>query len=644
MRARHGLRRRLMLMAAGVVGVLLVVEGLAWTSLGRLERSLGEVQAETLADVRRVLTLAESASSLATFAQGVAEIRDREALRVAERALEGRLEEFTALAAALPMPTGRPALPVPQPAIVRLADRLDGILRHLFMVTSEAIEAAGGRVVGEGAAADPRQRYLLAATLVAATEMSGLVKDYASLVERSDTERAEVLAANLRLGKMAAGLLGILVLVVALGFANAFLRGVVADLLGIAEAMRRLAAGDVSAHAPGAGRADEIGALARAFVVFKIQAREREEIERRLRHSERLEAVGRLTGGIAHDFNNLLTAVTTNVQLIHDGADLGSPARARALRALAAAEKGAAMVRHLLAFGRRQMLAPVATDVVALTNALADLVETSLGAGVTLVTRHAESDGTLVALVDPGQLETALINLAFNARDAIATRGTIVLATGRAPDGLVRIEVIDDGSGMDEVTLARIFEPFFTTKPAGAGSGLGLSMVYGFVRQSGGRIEVVSRRREGTVVTVDLPRADGPIEIAVEPPAPRIARPVVPQGLDILVVEDEAGVRNTIVDLLGTLGHRVRAAASGAEALRLFAEAPRVDLLLTDLALQNGMDGVELATTLRAMRPDLPVVIATGYAGAAAIDLPLLMKPFGPEDLEAAIARALAGG
>jgi signal transduction histidine kinase len=421
------------------------------------------------------------------------------------------------------------------------------------------------------------------------------------------------------------------------------LRGVVADLTGIAEAMRRLAGGDTAVTAPGGRRPDEIGALARAFEVFKIQARERQEIEGRLRRAERLEAIGRLTGGIAHDFNNLLTAVSTNVQLIHDGADLGSPTRARALRALAAAENGAAMVSHLLAFGRRQLLAPVATDVEALTASLIDLVEASLGAGITLTTRRAATagEGVLAALVDPGQLETALINLIFNARDAVGPRGRIVLASGRAPDGMVRLEVIDDGAGMDEATLARIFEPFFTTKAAGTGTGLGLSMVYGFVRQSGGRIEVASRPGEGTVVTVDLPAAGEAMAPTVPDDAPEPPPSAPARRLRLLVVEDEARVRNSLVDLLETLGHASVAVASGGEAAARFAADPDFDLLLTDLALQSGMDGAELAQTLRDIRPDLPVLVATGYVGDAAFDLPVLPKPFHREDLAAAIARVV---
>lgn len=646
MKVKGGLRRRLMLMAAGVVGGILIAEGFAWVALDRLDRSLERLLVDSLADVRRVLTLAESASGLSTFAQGIAEIRDRDALAVAERALDGRLEDFAALAAALPRDLGRPALPTLEPAIVRLADRFDGILRHLFAVTAEAIErrgAAEGTPREDGRFVDPRQRFLLAAATVAAGEMSGLVRSHASLIERSDRARAEVMAADLRLGKIAAGVVGALASIAALVLADAALRGVGADLLGIAEAMRRLADGDTTATAPSRHRSDEVAALADAFEVFKRQAVERAEIEGRLRHAERLEAIGRLTGGIAHDFNNLLTAVATNVQLIHDAAELGSPTRARALRALAAAENGAAMVDHLLAFGRRQALAPVATDVDELVGALVDLVEASLGCGVVLEAPPPPPGAPPhVALVDPGQLENALINLVFNARAAVGERGRIVLATARAPDGMIRVEVADDGVGMDEATIGRVFEPFFTTKPAGAGSGLGLSMVYGFVRQSGGRIDIASRPGVGTTVIIDLP--DGASSRrSTETPPPRAETGSAPApGLRVLVVEDEAGVRTAMVDLLAELGHDAVGVASEAEARARVAADVAFDLVITDLALGGAENGADLVAALRAVRPDLPALVVTGFLGSARIDLPILMKPFGRDDLEAALARALA--
>jgi signal transduction histidine kinase/CheY-like chemotaxis protein len=630
-----------MAMAAAVVGVILVAEGLAWVGLDRLERALGAQQVETLADVRRVLTLAETASRLAASAHEIVEIHDRGAFLIQERALEGRLEDFTALATALPVRVDRPASPSIEPTIVRLADRLDGVLRHLLAATGEEIDRRAEMVGGRPDGIEPRRRFLLAATTVAASELGGLVRDYASLVERSGKVRAEAMAADLGLGKIAAGLIGALALVVALAFANAFLRGVVADLLGIAEAMRALAAGDTGVTAPGGRRTDEIGVLARAFAVFRVQARERAEIENRLHRAERLEAIGRLTGGIAHDFNNILTAVAANLQLILDGAEAGSPTSRRALRALSAAENGAAMVQRLLAFGRRQMLAPEATDVEALAAALLDLVAASLGAGIRLDLVRSEPDDRRppIALVDPSQLEAALLNLVLNARDAVGPRGRIRLVIGRTADRRIRIEVEDDGTGMDEATLGRIFEPFFTTKPAGTGSGLGLSMVYGFVRQSGGHVEVASRPGEGTRITIDLPEAEanGPIAGAAPPPPPA----ALPPGLVVLVVEDDVAVGASVVDLLESLGARASVVRSAAAAVERFSADPTIDFVLTDLTLAGDLDGVGLVEALRAIRPDLPVLIVTGYAGATTIDLPLLPKPFRREELEAAIGRAL---
>lgn len=647
--AKGGLRRRLMVMAAGVVGCVLIAEALALAAVDRLDRSLERLRVESLVDVRRVLTLAESASALSAFAHAVTDIHDRGELAIAERALDGRLEDFATQAAALPRDTGRPALPTLEPSIVRLADRFDGILRHLFAVTADAIERRGDvalSLADDDRFVDPRQRFLLAAVNVAATEMSGLVRNHASLIERSDRARAEAMAADLRLGKIAAVAIGAVALIAALILADVALRGVGADLLAIAEAMRRLATGDTSATAPKVRRSDEVGALAAAFDVFKRQAAERIEMEGRLRHTERLEAIGRLTGGIAHDFNNLLTAVSTNVQLIHDDAEPGSPTRTRALRALAAVERGSAMVAHLLAFGRRQALAPVATDVGRTIAALVDLVEASLRRDIALEVAIGEPDATaLHALVDPGQLENALLNLVFNARDAIAGRGRITIGATATATGMIRLDVADDGVGMDEATLGRIFEPFFTTKPAGVGSGLGLSMVYGFVRQSGGRIEVSSRPGLGTTVTIELPAYAAP-EDALPVPPPALAGPrraAFDRGLKVLVVEDEAGVRAATVELLATLGHAATGVASAGEARARLAAGPAVDLVITDLALSGTETGADLVAALRAERPDLPALVVTGYVGDAEIDLPILPKPFRRDDLAAAIAHLFEG-
>lgn len=352
-----------------------------------------------------------------------------------------------------------------------------------------------------------RQHRLIASADAAARDIAGLSRDYSQLLASASNARQAETARALRIGKIAAIATGLAVLAAALVAANAFLRGAIADVTGIAEAMRRLAAGDTGVEAPGAGRRDEIGALAATFGVFKAQVAEREQLQRQLQRAERLEAIGRFTGGIAHDFNNVLTAISANAQLIQETTDAGSPNNQRALRALEAAESGSSMVQQLLMFGRRSSLEPAPTDIDAVVDALADLLHDNFTGPISLTTvKEGERTGPLVALIDAGQLESALMNLLFNARDAIAGEGHIRLAAGPTDDGKIRIRVEDDGSGMTPEVLDHVFEPFFTTKPAAQGNGLGLATVYGFVRQSGGRIDLTSEPGQGTIVEIELPR------------------------------------------------------------------------------------------------------------------------------------------
>ncbi len=352
-----------------------------------------------------------------------------------------------------------------------------------------------------------RQHQLIVSADSAARDIARLSREYSGLLEDANGARQAQIAGALWIGKLAAVAIGLAVLATALVAANAFLRGAIADLTGIAEAMRRLAAGDTTVEAPGTGRRDEIGALAAAFSVFKAQVSEREQLQRQLQRAERLEAIGRFTGGIAHDFNNVLTAISANVQLIQETTEAGSPNNQRALRALEAAESGSSMVQQLLTFGRRRSLEPMPTDIDAVIDALAELLHDNFGGSIRLETvRDGERTAPLVALIDPGQLESALINLLFNARDAIAGEGVIRLAAGPTADGRIRIRVEDTGSGMTPEVLDHVFEPFFTTKQASQGNGLGLATVYGFVHQSGGHIDLSSKPGQGTVVEIELPR------------------------------------------------------------------------------------------------------------------------------------------
>lgn len=352
-----------------------------------------------------------------------------------------------------------------------------------------------------------RQRQLIASADTAARDIARLSRDYSELLTDASGARQAEMARVLRIGKIAAAIIGLAVLAAALVAANAFLRGAIADLTGIADAMRRLSAGDTAVEAPGTGRRDEIGALAATFGVFKAQVAEREQLQRQLHQAERLEAIGRFTGGIAHDFNNVLTAISANVQLIQETTDAGSPNNQRALRALEATESGSSMVQQLLTFGRRRSLEPTPTDIDAVIEALADLLHDNFGGPIRLETvKEGERNGPLVALIDAGQFENALINLLFNARDAISGEGVIRLTAGPTADGRIRIRVEDNGSGMTAEVLDHVFEPFFTTKPAAQGNGLGLATVYGFVHQSGGRIDLTSQPGQGTVVEIELPR------------------------------------------------------------------------------------------------------------------------------------------
>ena len=370
------------------------------------------------------------------------------------------------------------------------------------------------------------------------------------------------------------------------------------------------------------------------FVTLYSDLTERRVVEAQLRQAQKMEVLGQLTGGVAHDFNNLLTAITGNLYLLEQDQYLSDPGRRFAHRALSAAERGATLTQRLLAFARRQMLAPSVVEIDPFIEDLADLIEYSVGQGVTLLL-ELQVPG-LCAWIDRGQLENALLNLAINARDAMPDGGTLRLGS-RADGKMVCIDVTDTGHGMDEAVRERIFDPFFTTK-AGSGSGLGLSSVYGFIRQSGGDIRLASSPGQGSCFTLLLPLA---------PPQPTTAMPgdtlppIAAQSL--LLVEDDQDVRNTLVDLLGAAGHTVSAAASAEEALELLANAD-YSLLLSDVDLGSGMNGVRLMQTVANRYPDLPRLLMSGLPRellATRFALPesefLLAKPFSMAQFDIAL-------
>lgn len=383
---------------------------------------------------------------------------------------------------------------------------------------------------------------------------------------------------------------------------------------------------------------------------------QRTTAEEHLLHMLRLESLGQLTGGVAHDFNNLLMVITGNLQMLED-LTAGCPEALELSRqAASAAERGAMLTRKLLAFARKQTLNPRPFDLNHLVREVRELVQRTLGENITV---RAVLDASLpVLLADPAQVETALVNLALNARDAMPNGGQLTLETRRVtmdedlaaadpelkPGEYAMLGVTDSGAGMAPEVAQRAFEPFFTTKGAGQGSGLGLSMVYGFARQSGGTVNIYSEPGHGTSVKLYLPlpqeaqRAEGGAR-AKE----------LPTGSEtVLVVEDEAQVRNVAVAFLTRLGYRVLQAEDAAAALRVLDHEPSVALLFTDVVLPGG-DGVTLAREARLRRPGLAVLYTSGYASGNILDrIPaqerdnLISKPYRREELACKLRQVLA--
>lgn len=375
--------------------------------------------------------------------------------------------------------------------------------------------------------------------------------------------------------------------------------------------------------------------------------------EEQLAHAQRLDALGQLTGGIAHDFNNLLTVISGNLQLLEADAPEDPATRETLESASRAVERGAALTRKLLAFSRRQHLLPRAVRTVQLLADLSDMLGRTLGERITVTAECANDVPAVYA--DPGELEAALLNLALNARDAMPRGGRLSItarphhvpgtdADARlAPGAYVMFAVTDNGVGMRPQILARVLEPFFTTKGAGKGSGLGLSMVYGFVKQSGGHLNIDSQEGRGTRVELYLPTA------AAEEPGDDIQVPASRKGHEtVLVVEDEAEVRRVAMAFLRTLGYVPFEAGDAEAALQFLATSPNVDLLFTDVVLGGDMTGFELAAKAREQHPHLPVLFTSGYEYASlGIDphafgaFELLRKPYRREQLGSAIRRVL---
>ena len=361
-----------------------------------------------------------------------------------------------------------------------------------------------------------------------------------------------------------------------------------------------------------------------------LDATERRTLEEELTQARKMEAVGQLTGGVAHDFNNLLTVVLGNIDMLaRKSEDEGR--RARRIDAVRqAAERGRDLTRQLLAFSRRQHLSPVTLDVNALIRDFASLIRQAVGEAVTV--QLSLQDDPLCTHVDPTQLETALLNLAVNARDAMPGGGVLTIRTGREAGETgdwVGIEIEDTGVGMSPDVLDRVFEPFFTTKEVGKGSGLGLSQVYGFVRQSDGEVQLDSVVGQGSSFRLRLPySAEAAQEIH-----PETHRGEIVGGDErILLVEDDPTVLALTLDLLTGLGYQVTSASSAAEALAFLRSPAAIDLLFTDVVMPGGVNGVSLARTARELRPQLAVLLSSGFVGEGAVtedvEFPLLDKPY----------------
>jgi PAS domain S-box-containing protein len=399
----------------------------------------------------------------------------------------------------------------------------------------------------------------------------------------------------------------------------------------------------VHARRPQASGDDEIHFL-QSLCNLLSSSLQRAESEEALAHSQRLESVGQLTGGIAHDFNNLLTIIQGNLQVLHERPGLPEPSQELVASAMRAAKRAGELTGKLLAFSRRQVLQPAKVDVAAMLHSLAGMLKRTLDQRVRIGVDAQDAVPHVQA--DPSQLESALLNIAINARDAMPEGGTLSFSAHADGDS-VAIAVGDSGSGMSDEVRERAFEPFFTTKAKGRGTGLGLSTVYGFVNQSKGTVELDSAPGRGTTVTMRLPRwrEAEPVQAGGD----AIVLAPLPRHLKVLLVEDEPEVRKVIGTFLDGLGVRFTTAVDGEQALAWLETDGDVDLLLSDIALGPGMRGTELASSARARDPDLAVLLMSGFApelldsdANQPFAWELLRKPCTREELAAALARALA--
>jgi PAS domain S-box-containing protein len=397
----------------------------------------------------------------------------------------------------------------------------------------------------------------------------------------------------------------------------------------------------------------------RVFVGFIHDLTETKRAENRLVQAQKMEAVGQIAGGIAHDFNNLLTVILGNTELLQDS--ISDPEDRQMIDMIsAAALRGAELTARLLAFGRKQLLHPQELKINALIRHMQVLLRRTLREDIALTLSLEEQ--LPHALADAGQLEAALLNLTLNAQDAMPDGGSLTISTSVLvldaqyrdahpevrPGEYIAISVTDDGTGMTQEVRDRVFEPFFTTKDVGKGSGLGLSMVYGFVKQSNGGVTIYSEPQLGTTVRIYLPGAVG----EVETPRPTQEPSQISRGSEtVLVVEDDPFVRNYAVTCLSRLGYKVLEAENAPDVLKLFERGIEPDLLFTDIVMPGGMNGWDLAQRAKALRPEMKVLFTSGYAletliarGQLDADAAILNKPYRRADLAARLRAQLRNG
>jgi signal transduction histidine kinase len=420
-------------------------------------------------------------------------------------------------------------------------------------------------------------------------------------------------------------------------------------------------------HRTSSGSTIEVDTYSRAFgtgldavrLVAIVDVTERNAAEAQLRQSQKMEAIGQLTGGIAHDFNNLLTIILGNLEMIAEECAGNAHIRDMVADALSSVNRGASLTQRLLAYARQQPLEPRLVDIQHLVTDMAGLFGRSLGEHIRI--HHYLAPDVWQTSVDPSQLESAMLNLAVNARDAMPHGGRLTIeaqntvldpeyAAANAeviPGDYVQIAVSDTGTGIPKHILEHILEPFFTTKPVGKGTGLGLSMVYGFIKQSGGHLKIYSEPGVGTTVKLYLPRAVGSRH-STEGLQMAGVLPRAQQAEVILLVEDDPTIRKLVEKLLAVLGYTVLVAEDGPAALSAMSQAERLDLLFTDVVLPAGMSGVALAAEAQLRHPRLKVLYMSGYTRNALVNAHvhdenahLLSKPFRKEELARAVHKAL---